>query len=178
VVLLSHSRGRISECSGLPWQNRAPKACDVLPTAGQETLQTISHHQWVSRGSQNVDKLKLSERQIIHVSHCSRRHLLPSVYSSFNKPMSHVACFWVQVTSHFKFVPGRVGLEIGAAGWCCRSLDLNVCSTCWSLLYDSLLESIKAMPSRPTCTLDSKGFRSTTPHPVTGSGCWELCSEL
>lgn len=124
---------------------------------------TISHRQWVFRGRWNVDKLKLSGRQAIHISYCSRRHLLPSVYPSFNKPMSHATYFWGQVISHFTFVPRWGGLDTGAAGG--EGLGFGVRSTGWPLFYD-LLGGIVVMSSMPIfASLTATFSEAPRPHP-------------
>lgn len=131
---------------------------------------TISHRQWVFRGRWNVDKLKRSGRQTIHVSYCSRRHLLPSVYPSFNKPMSHATYFWGQVISHFTFVPRWVGLDTGAAGG--EGLGFGVRSTGWFLFYDFLLWGIVEMFSMSILPPWQQHFQKHPDHiPVIGSGC-------
>lgn len=75
------------------WEN------NVLPSGRNSTtakMRTSSH---------------VSRRQTIHISYCFFRHLLPSVYSSFHKPMSHVTCFWVQATSLLWVIPERAPSE-------------------------------------------------------------------
>lgn len=125
---------------------------------------TISHRQWVFRGRWNVDKLKLSGRQAIHISYCSRRHLLPSVYPSFNKPMSHATYFWGQVISHFMFVPRWAGLDTGAAAGG-EGLDFGARSTGWPLFYD-LLGGIVVMSSMPIfASLTATFSEAPRPHP-------------
>lgn len=140
----------------------------------RHSAKTISHHQWVSHDSQNANKLQLSERQTIHISYCSLRHWLPSVYSSFNKPMSHAAYFWVQVISHFKFVPGGAGLETRAEagagavfGYSVPRAGLGLMISCW--------EALKQCLPCPFCILDSKVFRNTGPHSCHWFRCWAPC---
>lgn len=120
---------------------------------------TISHRQWVFRGRWNVDKLKLSGRQAIHISYCSRRHLLPSVYPSFNKPMSHATYFWGQVISHFMFVPRWAGLDTGAAAGG-EGLGFGARSTGTFVLWFVRRHCSNVFHAH-FCLLDSNIFRST-----------------
>lgn len=85
---------QIKKCSGIPGRAECQRCVRSLPTAGKDTLQkqypTVNG---CSVAAEMWTKLKLSGRQTIHISYCSRRHLFPSVYPSFNKPMSHATYF-------------------------------------------------------------------------------------
>lgn len=158
-----------------PWQSRMSKMCEVIahcwerhPAKQYPTVNgcSVAAEMWT--------KLKLSGRQTIHISYCSRRHLFPSVYPSFNKPMSHATYFWGQVISHFTFVPRWAGRDTGAAGgeW----LHFGVRSTGWPLFYDFLLGGIVAMSSMPILPPWQQHFQKHPGHiPFTGSGCWAQC---
>lgn len=68
------------------------------------------------------------------------RHLIPSVYSSFHKPMSHVACSWVQGTSPLRVISEEATSEIVAVAG--KEFCLGFCPVSWALFYNFLSESV------------------------------------
>lgn len=87
--------GNIKKRRGLPWHNGSLKVCDVMPSAwkGHALGKQCSTIRQDSTTAKMRTSSHVSRRQTIHISYCFSRHLLPSVYSSFHKPMSHVTCF-------------------------------------------------------------------------------------
>lgn len=96
---------------------------------------TMYYHQAGFHDCQERTSSHVSRRQTIHISYCFLRHLLPSVYSSFHKPMSHVTCFWVQATSLLWVIPEWAPSEIWVVAW--TGLLFWVLFTGWNLFYMS-----------------------------------------